>query len=62
MRYAYRNLWEGLMYVCICNAITEKDIEKDPKLKERVWSVCGRCLDLAERAEALIVINKPDKH
>jgi bacterioferritin-associated ferredoxin len=50
------------MYVCICNAITEKDIEKDPKLKERVGSVCGRCLDLTERAEALIVINKPDKH
>ena len=44
------------MYVCICNAITEKDIEEDPRLKELVGSVCGKCLDLAERAEALIVI------
>jgi bacterioferritin-associated ferredoxin len=44
------------MYVCICNAITESDIEKDPKLKERVGSICGKCLDLAERAEALVVI------
>ena len=45
------------MYVCICNAITEKDIEEDPRLKELVGSVCGKCLDLAERAEALVVIN-----
>ena len=45
------------MYVCICNAITESDIEKDPRLEERVGSICGKCLDLAERAEALVVIN-----
>ena len=45
------------MYICICNAITEKDIEKDPRLKEHVGSICGKCLDLTERAEALVVIN-----
>ena len=33
------------MYVCICNAITEKDLTDSPYLKERLGTVCGQCLD-----------------
>ena len=39
------------MYVCSCNAITEKDIEKDPRLKERVGSICGKCLYQPKKPE-----------
>ena len=37
------------MYVCICNAITEKDLTDSPDLKERLGTVCGQCLDNEDR-------------
>ncbi|SVA99104.1 uncharacterized protein METZ01_LOCUS151958 [marine metagenome] len=33
------------MYICICNAITETDLIKSPKLSSKVGTVCGQCLD-----------------
>ena len=31
------------MYVCICNNITEKDLETNPHLRQLVGTQCGRC-------------------
>ncbi len=46
------------MYVCVCNAVTEKDIEKavrrgakslaDLRLATGCSSNCGQCADLAD--------------
>ena len=33
------------MYICICNAITEKDIRENPELNTLVGTVCGMCLE-----------------
>tara|TARA_B110000196_G_C21055972_1_gene619843 strand:- start:658 stop:822 length:165 start_codon:yes stop_codon:yes gene_type:complete len=33
------------MYVCICNAITEKDIKEKPELNNLVGTVCGMCIN-----------------
>jgi bacterioferritin-associated ferredoxin len=33
------------MYICICNAITEKDLIDSPQLNIKVGTVCGQCLD-----------------
>jgi len=33
------------MYICICNAIREKDLIDNPTLKTKVGSVCGQCID-----------------
>ena len=33
------------MYVCICNAITVKDLERDPELKKLLGTKCGRCMN-----------------
>lgn len=32
------------MVVCICNAITESMIKKDPTLIKQVGKCCGKCL------------------
>lgn len=32
------------MYVCICNNISSKDLEKDPSLIDKVGSKCGKCI------------------
>jgi hypothetical protein len=32
------------MYICICNAITEKMLKEDPTLIDKVGSKCGTCL------------------
>lgn len=32
------------MYVCICNAITVKDLERDPGLRKLLGNKCGRCM------------------
>lgn len=36
------------MYICICNKITEKDIEKNPLLKQVVGTYCGMCISDGE--------------
>ena len=33
------------MYICICNAITEKMLDKEPFLINKVGTKCGKCLD-----------------
>ena len=33
------------MYVCICNAITEKMLEENSFLLAKVGSQCGKCLE-----------------
>ena len=33
------------MYVCICNAITVSDLEKNPELEKLVGTKCGRCMN-----------------
>ena len=33
------------MYVCICNAITENDVKKNPELKTLVGTICGKCIE-----------------
>lgn len=33
------------MYVCICNAITEKMLAENHFLLEKVGSKCGKCLE-----------------
>lgn len=32
------------MYVCICNAITEKDLKRNPELKKLLGTKCGKCM------------------
>lgn len=32
------------MYVCICNAITSSDIERDPALITKCGTKCGGCI------------------
>jgi len=32
------------MYVCICNNISTKDLERDPSLIHKVGSKCGKCI------------------
>ena len=32
------------MYVCICNAITERDLEREPELKKLLGNNCGECM------------------
>jgi bacterioferritin-associated ferredoxin len=32
------------MYLCICNAITEKMLEDDPNLIDKIGTKCGTCL------------------
>lgn len=32
------------MYVCVCNNITEKDLERDPELKKLLGTKCGKCM------------------
>jgi len=32
------------MYVCICNNISTKDLERDPSLIDKVGSKCGKCI------------------
>jgi len=32
------------MYVCVCNAITSSDIERDPTLITSCGTKCGRCI------------------
>jgi len=32
------------MYVCICNNISTKDLEKDPSLIDKVGTKCGKCI------------------
>lgn len=32
------------MYVCICNAITSSDIERDPALITKCGTRCGKCI------------------
>lgn len=34
-----------VMYVCICNAITEKMLDDEPFLINKVGTKCGKCLD-----------------
>lgn len=33
------------MYLCICNAITESDLIKDPSLSAVIGTQCGMCID-----------------
>jgi len=33
------------MYVCSCNNISSKDLEKDPFLIHKVGSKCGKCVE-----------------
>jgi len=33
------------MYVCVCNAITEKMLAENHFLLEKVGSQCGKCLE-----------------
>jgi len=39
------------MYICICNAITEKDIKENPELNKLVGTVCGMCLQAGQSLE-----------
>ena len=32
------------MYVCVCNAITSSDIERDPALITDCGTKCGKCI------------------
>ena len=32
------------MYVCVCNAITSSDIERDPALITHCGTKCGKCI------------------
>ena len=32
------------MYLCICNKITEKDLDNDPRLAKLIGSCCGKCI------------------
>ena len=32
------------MYICICNRVTDKDVEDDPGLKDLVGTNCGMCI------------------
>ena len=32
------------MYVCVCNNITEQDLERDPELKKLLGTECGKCI------------------
>ena len=32
------------MYLCICNEITEKDLEEYPELAELIGTCCGKCI------------------
>lgn len=60
LRYNYKKyvIWGIIMYICICNAVTEKDIKNEIKsgactLKDlcsrlKVGNVCGSCSQDAE--------------
>ena len=39
------------MYVCICNAITEKDIKENPELNTLIGTVCGMCINDERRRD-----------
>ena len=32
------------MYICVCNAITDKMLEENPELMNKIGSNCGKCL------------------
>ena len=49
------------MYVCICNAITEKDIEKNPELNTLIGTVCGKCLNNGRRRDNKQTIKSRNK-
>ena len=40
------------MYICICNAITEKDVKENPELNKLVGTVCGMCLNYETKKES----------
>lgn len=33
------------MYICICNAITQKMLKENAFLYHKIGSVCGKCLE-----------------
>ena len=33
-----------MAYICICNNITEKDLERDPGLICLIGTTCGKCV------------------
>jgi bacterioferritin-associated ferredoxin len=41
------------MYICICNAITEEMLKKDPSLKEKIGTNCGICISPNNTSKSL---------
>ena len=39
------------MIICVCNNITEKDIENNPELRLAVGTCCGQCVAQATLTE-----------
>ena len=53
------------MCLCICCNITEKDVEKDPELRNYIGNICGACLNFGpdtgfDGANETLVDNSPD--
>jgi bacterioferritin-associated ferredoxin len=41
---SYTRRAHATMFICICNEITERDLEKDPGLISKIGTECGKCL------------------
>lgn len=53
------------MYICVCNAITEKMLEENSFLMAKVGSKCGKCLEggrVSDGAGVTYIKNKEDKN
>ena len=50
------------MYICLCNAITESDLEKDPFLINVIGNQCGTCIrSPIEVKDATYIVRFEDK-
>ena len=50
------------MYICLCYAITESDLEKDPFLINVIGNQCGTCIrSPIEVKDAVYVVDKFDR-
>lgn len=46
------------MWVCLCNAISDKMLKEDPSLIEKVGTNCGKCKETKEQIRTRTVLKR----